>query len=107
VNVLAWGLHMRIQAKLEAADGHIAAAIQSLGQSTSIFEIKGNEYDLAVNRVVLARMLDKHGQPAESIAHVRSALDGFTRLGAEIDMRETAAYLDSLTKSEMALTPTA
>jgi DNA-binding NtrC family response regulator/tetratricopeptide (TPR) repeat protein len=99
VDVLAWGLHMRIQAKLEAADGHIAAAIQSLGQSTSIFEIKGNEYDLAVNRVVLARMLNQHGHPSESISHVRSALDGFTRLGAGIDMRETAAYLDFLTQA--------
>ncbi len=103
VDVLAWGLHMRIQGKLEAADGHIAAAIQSLGQSTSIFEIKGNEYDLAVNRAVLARMLEQHGRPAESINHARSALEGFTRLGAEIDMRDTAAYIDSLTQSTMAL----
>ena len=104
IDVLAWGLHMRIQGKLEAADGHIAAAIQSLGQSTSIFEIKGNEYDLAVNRAILARMLEKHGRPAESLGQARSALEGFTRLGAELDRRETAAYIESLTQNRLALT---
>ena len=31
-NLLVWGLMMRMVAKIEAADGHLAAAIQSLAQ---------------------------------------------------------------------------
>jgi DNA-binding NtrC family response regulator/tetratricopeptide (TPR) repeat protein len=95
-DVLVWGLLMRMQAKLEAEDGHIAAAIQSLGQSTSIFEIKGNQCDLAVNRLILAQMLEKPGRFGESIAHAMSALDGFTRLGAPREVASASAYLETL-----------
>ena len=55
-SMLAWGLMMRMAAKIEAADGHIAAAIQSLGQSTSIYSLRGNVYACAINRLILARL---------------------------------------------------
>jgi hydrogenase-4 transcriptional activator len=104
-DVLVWGLLMRMQAKLEAEDGHIAAAIQSLGQSTSIFEIKGNQYDLAVNRLILAQMFDKAGRLADSVEQAISALAGFTRLGAELDIASTSTYLESLRSKEAAALP--
>src|ERR1044072_599855 len=47
-SMLAWGLMMRMFAKIEDAEGHIAAAIQSVGQSTSIYALRGNTYDCAV-----------------------------------------------------------
>jgi hypothetical protein len=43
-NLLVWGLMMRMVAKIEAADGHLAAAIQALAQSTSIYTLRRNPY---------------------------------------------------------------
>jgi DNA-binding NtrC family response regulator/tetratricopeptide (TPR) repeat protein len=95
-DIPVWGMLMRIQAMLEAEDGHIAAAIESLGQSTSIYEIKGNQYSQAVNRLVLARLLERQGRTGEAITCVRSALQVFERLGAAIDLREAQGYEQAL-----------
>ena len=101
-DVLVWGALMRIQAKLELADGHLAAAIQSLGQSTSIFEIKGNVYDLAVNRLVLARMLEKQGRIPEAIANAKQARDSLLRLGARVDAANCLEHVNTLERKHRA-----
>jgi hypothetical protein len=49
--MLSWG-PMMDSGKVEAADGHIAA-VQSLGQSTSIHALRGNVFECAVNRFFL------------------------------------------------------
>ena len=95
-NMLAWGLMMRAVAKIEASEGHIAAAIQSLGQSTSIYELRGNRYACAVNRIVLAQMLELQGSLDEAIEETTSALKVFESLGARIDIRNSRDYLASL-----------
>ena len=95
-DMLIWGLMMRMVAKIEAAQGHLAAAIQSLGQSTSIFEIRGSVYDRALNRIVLAQMLERRGSIKEAQTEVETALAVFDRLGAEHDRREAASLLQSL-----------
>jgi DNA-binding NtrC family response regulator/Tfp pilus assembly protein PilF len=95
-DMLIWGLMMRMVAKIEAAQGHLAAALQSLGQSTSIYEIRGSVYDRALNRVVLAQMIEKRGPIAEAQAEVETALAVFEQLGAEHDRREAEAFLSSL-----------
>ncbi|MGA9768807.1 MAG: sigma 54-interacting transcriptional regulator, partial [Blastocatellia bacterium] len=98
-SLLAWGLMMRMFAKLEAAEGHIAAAIQSLGQSTSIYELRGNKYDCAINRVLRARLLEKHGRLREAANEMEAALEDFTRLGAVIDKIDARARLEALNES--------
>ena len=95
-DMLIWGLMMRMVAKIEAAQGHLAAAIQSLGQSTSIYEIRGSVYDRALNRVVLAQMIEKRGPASEAQTEVEIALAVFEKLGAEHDRREAEAFLKSL-----------
>jgi DNA-binding NtrC family response regulator/tetratricopeptide (TPR) repeat protein len=98
-DMLVWGLLMRVQSKLEASDGHIASAVQSLGQSTSIFEIKGNTHDLAVNCLVLARLLESRGQIADAIDQATLALNRFSLLGALIDQEQARGYIESLQES--------
>ena len=95
-SLLAWGLMMRMFAKLEAAEGHIAAAIQSLGQSTSIYSLRGNAYDCAINRVLRARLLEKQGRMREAASEMEAALEDFTRLGATIDEKNARISLESL-----------
>ncbi len=95
-DMLIWGLMMRMVAKIEAAQGHLAAALQSLGQSTLIYEIRGSVYDRALNRVVLAQMIEKRGSITEAQTEVETALAVFVRLGAEHDRREAEAFLKSL-----------
>ncbi|MCI0487063.1 MAG: sigma 54-interacting transcriptional regulator [Blastocatellia bacterium] len=95
-NMLAWGFMMRVVAKIEAAEGHTAAAIQSLGQSTSIYELRGNRYACAVNRIVLASILEMHGALDEAIEETASALKVFESLGARIDARNSIEYIESL-----------
>jgi hydrogenase-4 transcriptional activator len=100
-----WGLMMRMAAKIEAIEGHIASAIQLLGQSTSVFEIKGSVYDCAVNRVTLAEMLEKQGRVAEAITEVRAGLATFERLGASIDEENARRHVERLRLKEGAAPP--
>jgi hydrogenase-4 transcriptional activator len=95
-NLLIWGFMMRVSAKIESADGHLAAAIQSLGQSTSIYTLRRNPYHCAVNQILLAELLEKRGKIDRAIGEVQPALDVFNRLGAAIDARNAEAYLQSL-----------
>lgn len=95
-NLVVWGLLMRMVAKIEAADGFTAAAIQSLAQSTSIYTLRRNHYNCAVNQVLRAEMLEKHGDIAPAISEVEAALAVFEKLRAAIDSRTARAYLESL-----------
>jgi len=101
-NLLVWGLVMRISARIEAADGYLAAAIQSLGQSTSIYTIRRNPYQCAVNGVLLAELLEKRGETEQAVQEVETALQTFERLGAAIDAGNARAYLESL-KAKLAI----
>src|SRR5207302_4693000 len=101
-NLLVWGLVMRISARIEAADGYLAAAIQSLGQSTSIYTLRRNPYQCAVNQVLLAELLEKHGDVMPAITEVEAASETFERLGAAIDARNAKMYLESL-KAKLAM----
>jgi len=99
-SMLSWGLMMRTLAKVEAVDGHIAAAIQSLGQSTSIYTLRGNVFECAVNRVLLAKLLERQGDIATATSEAQSALKVFEQMGAAIDGRKARAYLASLKSRE-------
>ena len=94
--MLAWGQMMRLEAKLASQEGHIAAGIQYLGQSTSLFQITGNVYELAVNRIVLANMFELQGALAEAILEVEDAIISFEKLGAAVAYRNAKSYLESL-----------
>src|SRR5215216_996320 len=100
-SMLSWGLMMRMVAKIEAADGHIAAAIQSLGQSTSIYSLRGNIYACAINRLILARLLERQGSIQSAIREIEQALETFTRLGAKTDEQNTRDYLYTLEAIQM------
>jgi tetratricopeptide (TPR) repeat protein len=95
-NLLVWGLLMRMVAKIEAADGYTAAAIQSLAQSTSIYTLRRNVYHCAVNQVLLAEMLERQGNIGRAIIEMETALEQFEGLGAAIDTRNARSYLESL-----------
>ena len=95
-NLLVWGLVMRVSARIEAADGYLAAAIQSLSQSTSIYTLRRNPYQCAVNQVLLGELLEERGDIEHAISQVESALEVFERLGAAIDARNAKAYLPTL-----------
>ncbi len=104
-NLLVWGLMMRMVAKIEAADGHLAAAIQSLAQSTSIYTLRRNPYPCAVNQILLAELLERQGNIEFAITEVESALEAFERLRAAIDARNARTYLESLRAKPVALDP--
>jgi hydrogenase-4 transcriptional activator len=95
-SMMAWGLMMRLNAQVQAAAGHIAAAVQSLGQSTSVYELRGSVYDCAVNRVIRAGLYEKQERREAALVEAQSALDAFTRLGATLDEEKTRAYVKSL-----------
>src|SRR5205085_11813368 len=95
-SMMAWGFMMRLNAKVQAASGHIAAAIQSLGQSTSVYELRGNVFDGAVNRVILAGLYEKQDRLDAAIVEAQAALEVFTQLGAALDEKKTRAYVESL-----------
>jgi hydrogenase-4 transcriptional activator len=101
-NLLVWGFMMRMVAKIEAADGYLAAAIQSLAQSTSIYTLRRSPYYRAINQVMLAEMLQRQGEIERAILEVESALEVFRHLGAAIDARSAQAYLESLKAQQQA-----
>lgn len=95
-DMLVWGHMTRLEAKLSIVDNHLASGLQLLGQSTSIFQIKGNVYDLATNRVVLAQILQKQGEISKAVTEAEAGLAVFDQLGAKIDSRKTRDYLARL-----------
>jgi hydrogenase-4 transcriptional activator len=95
-SLMAWGLMMRLNAKVQAAAGHIAAAIQSLGQSTSVYQLRGSVYDCAVNRLILAGLYEKQDRLAGALSEAQAALEVFSRLGATLDQERTRARVESL-----------
>jgi DNA-binding NtrC family response regulator/tetratricopeptide (TPR) repeat protein len=95
-NLLVWGLMMRMVARIEAADGHLAAAIQSLAQSTSIYTLRRNPYNCAVNQIFRGELLERQGNIALAIGEVESALESFDSLHAAIDARNARTYLETL-----------
>jgi DNA-binding NtrC family response regulator/Tfp pilus assembly protein PilF len=105
-NMLWWGYLMRMQARIQAAEGHLEAAIHSLGQSTSFFQLRGSPYGSAVNRAVLAQLFERQGRLQEAISEAEAALDTFQKLGAQVDHRDTAAYLESLLEANASLAAT-
>ena len=104
-NLLVWGLMMRMVARIEAADGYIAAAIQSLAQSTSIYTLRRNPYPCAVNQILQAELLERQGNIEQAVAEVESALEAFERLGAAIDAHNARTYLESLKTRPVAAEP--
>jgi len=95
-NMLGWGLMMRLVAEVQNAKGHTAAAIQSLGQSTSMFEVRGNQYACALNRIIHSQMLERLGRVDEAISEVESALRVFDHLGASFNTRQARVRLEAL-----------
>ncbi|HUK90368.1 MAG TPA: sigma 54-interacting transcriptional regulator, partial [Blastocatellia bacterium] len=98
-NLEAWGMMMRMVSKIEAADGHLAAATQSLGQSTSIFEIRRNKYAVAVNKTVMAKIFEAQGNLYEAVAEMRDAVQSFDRLGASLDAEDARLKVQTMTAS--------
>lgn len=99
-NLLIWGLMMRMCAKIEASDGHLAAAIQSLGQSTSIYTLRRNPYHCAINQVLMAELLERRREPGPAIAELESALDALERLGASVSAGKAREQLESLKEKQ-------
>jgi DNA-binding NtrC family response regulator/tetratricopeptide (TPR) repeat protein len=94
-NLKVWALLSRVSSKMEMAQGHLAAAAQSLAQSSSIFDIRGNTYGVAVNRLVLAEILERQGRLADAIHEAQQALTVFESLGATLDIARTKEYIES------------
>ena len=94
-NMDPWGHLTRMIARYEFHQGRIEKAIQSINQSSSVFEIRGAVYARAVNRIVLAQILEACGQLPRAIDETESALAAFERLGA-IDADKTRTYLGRL-----------
>jgi hydrogenase-4 transcriptional activator len=95
-NLPLWGVLMRLTAKLSAAEGRLALAFQSLGQSTSAFEVLGYSFDRAVNQFIRAELLERSGRRAEASAAVAAARAVFAQLGAEAELLKADEYRASL-----------
>jgi hydrogenase-4 transcriptional activator len=105
-DMTVWGSLARLDAKIALANNQIAAACQSLEQSSSLFEIRDNKYQRAINRIERARILEKQTFYGEAIAEVEQALKLFESIGAAFDSRNARTFLQSLHQLQ-ALTPTA
>ncbi len=91
-----WALMMRVTAKANNAEGHVAAAIQALSQSTSVYEIKEAVYDCAMNRMVMTNLMERQGRISEALREAESAAVVFEKLGATFDLTNARQYADSL-----------
>jgi transcriptional regulator with PAS, ATPase and Fis domain len=101
-DMTVWGTLARMDAKIAAANNNLAAAFQSLEQSSSLFEIRDNKYQRAINRVERAKFLEKQGAYEEAIAEVKQSLRLFEKIGASVDSQNTNQYLQALIKQQQA-----
>jgi len=104
-DMVAWGYLARVDAKIAAVNQHLAQAIQLLEQSSSLFEIRENKHQRAVNRLALAQIYEKQEAYAEAISEAEQGLAVFERIGAAID--ETSARKLLTTLQERQATETA
>src|SRR5579885_1489554 len=85
-NNFAWGFLTRVSAKLYVSQGYLTKALHSIKQSSSVFEIRGSVYERAVNRIVLAHILESSCQFQDAIRETEEAITVFERLKAAIDL---------------------
>ncbi|MEW6129815.1 MAG: sigma 54-interacting transcriptional regulator [Acidobacteriota bacterium] len=97
-NLELFGFLCRLDAKIAAAQNNFAAAIQWLEQSTSFFEIREYQYERAVNRILLASILEELRAFDESIKEVETALSIFEEIGAKLNAKEAIDFLNTLKK---------
>jgi hydrogenase-4 transcriptional activator len=95
-DMTVWGTLARLDAKIALANNQIAAACQSLEQSSSLFEIRDNKYQRAINRMERAKILEKQTTYREGIQEVEQALKLFEEIGAAFDCRNAQAFLQHL-----------
>lgn len=95
-DMTVWGTLARLDAKIASANHSIAAAYQSLEQSSSLFEIRDNKYQRAINRIERAKLLEKQTDFDEAISEVEQAATLFDKIGAAFDSRNAKKFLESL-----------
>jgi hydrogenase-4 transcriptional activator len=95
-DMTVWGTLARLDAKIAFANNQIAAACQSLEQSSSLFEIRDNKYQRAINRIERAKILEKQADYDEAISEVEQALRLFDTIGAAFDSGNARSFLESL-----------
>src|SRR5262249_23197683 len=95
-DMIAWGYLARIDAKIAIANNRLALAIQLLEQSSSLFGIRENKHQRAVNRVVLAQIFEKQGSLEPAIAELEQAISVLGEIGAAIDESKAREFLERL-----------
>jgi hydrogenase-4 transcriptional activator len=95
-DMTVWGTLARMDAKIALANHYYASAYQSLDQSSSLFEIRDNQYHRAINRIERAKILEKQKIYEEAIAEVEKAVLLFETIGAAIDFQNAKEFLEQL-----------
>ncbi|MBI3651936.1 MAG: sigma 54-interacting transcriptional regulator [Acidobacteria bacterium] len=95
-DMLVWGTLARLDAKIALAKNSLAAAIQLLDQSSSLFEIRDNKYHHALNRIERARILERQHNYAAAIAELTQAIKVFETIGATLAQQKATEFINQL-----------
>ncbi|MEW6129812.1 MAG: sigma 54-interacting transcriptional regulator [Acidobacteriota bacterium] len=101
-DMVAWGFLSRVDAQIASEQNHFAAAFQSLEQSSSLFEIRENKYQRAINQLIFAQILDKQGDVVNALLEIQKAIAVFEQIGAVIDLQNSKQVYERLLNRKVA-----
>ena len=100
----SWGEFLRIRGAVHEQSQRFGAAHHDFAQSSSVFELLGERYHVALSNLALGRLAARAGQAAAAERYLVHAASIFGTLGAERDLAEVASVRTAM--REAAVTPT-
>jgi DNA-binding NtrC family response regulator/tetratricopeptide (TPR) repeat protein len=91
----AWGEFLRLRGELRSHQSRATEAYHDIAQSSSVFDLVGEQYQAAVSQLALGRLASKAGARSTADRHLRQAAEVFDTLGAHRDLEAVRLALSS------------
>ncbi len=86
-----WGEYLRLRGALHAQTRNATDAYHDFAQSAALLELLGERYQAALSHLALGRLVAESGARSIAERYLQKARATFTQLGADRDLRDTAA----------------
>jgi len=86
-----WGEFLRLRGTLRLQQHADVEAYHDFAQSATVLDLLGEQYQAALSRLAIGRLLGSGGATQAAVPYLDEALAVFVRLGAERDAREAEA----------------
>ncbi len=86
-----WGEYLRLRGQLHAREGRVTEAYHDLGQSVSVFELFGEQYEAGLSYLAIGKLAAEAGARSRATRYLADAAASFEALGAGPDLADARA----------------